>query len=335
VIRSALTAILVAGAVSTLALGLSGLALGGRLGRGLLVFAPWLIPALLQDFWRAILFRDRRGGGAALNDAVYVVAMLISLPLALAFRSTFAVFAVWGIGAAVGAAVGFAQVRIAPAALRQAWRYWRTEIWPFGRWLAAEGTVLAVGSQAIIVVFVSLVGTAAFGGLKAAQTLFAPLSLLTSAASLPGLPALAREEAKSPRDSLRMAVRLSVGVTVLTSLYLVLVGSARTQLLSFLFGDSFNQFARLIFPVGAGQLVLAGGTGFFLLLKARRQGRLLLGSRVVGITSTFISVAALASQFGLVGGAWGQTIGFAMRTLAYLGSTSKTQSWRSRIRTRK
>jgi O-antigen/teichoic acid export membrane protein len=190
--RSALTVVLAGGVVTALGVGVAGLAVGGSVGRGLVLFAPWLVPVLIQDYWRAVLFRDTRGRAAAVNDGLWIVAMALTAPLAWKLDATWAVLASWGAGAAVSAGFGFVQARVRPARLPSAWRYWREDIWPFGRWLAAEGAVLAVGSQASVVILAAVLGTAALGGLKAAQTLFAPLSLLSSAASFPGLPALTR-----------------------------------------------------------------------------------------------------------------------------------------------
>src|SRR6185503_8441766 len=56
--RSAFAVLIASGVVVTAGVLVVGLAIGGAIGRGLLVFAPWLLASILQDFWRAILFRD-------------------------------------------------------------------------------------------------------------------------------------------------------------------------------------------------------------------------------------------------------------------------------------
>ena len=79
---SALTSVL------TLAIGFSALsvvlggAIPGEAGRGILLFAPVLVPALLHDFWRWTLFKDRRGMAAAFIDAAAFVVMAIGILLA-------------------------------------------------------------------------------------------------------------------------------------------------------------------------------------------------------------------------------------------------------------
>ena len=49
---------------------------GGDIGLAVLAYTPWLIPALMQDFTRAVLFQERRGAAAAANDAVRFLTMV-------------------------------------------------------------------------------------------------------------------------------------------------------------------------------------------------------------------------------------------------------------------
>jgi O-antigen/teichoic acid export membrane protein len=313
--RSALTVTLAGASVGAGLLALLGLALPGTLGRGLVLFSPWIVPALLQDFWRVVLFRDGRGGGAALNDGVWLVGMALTLPLVLEVDTEWAILAGWGLGATAGALLGFPQTRIAPLHLSPAWRSWRSEEWPFGRWLAGGGAILAAGGQAIVLVLAALLGPAAVGGLRAAQTVFAPLTLLASAANLPGLPALSRALQTSVEDARALAAKISAALVALTLVYLLLVGFGRDALLRALFGNEFVEYSSLILPVGAQQLLLAAGTGFLLFLKASRRGRVLAWNRAVGTLSMLAFVALFGWLGGLVGAAWALAAGTAVITL--------------------
>jgi hypothetical protein len=67
--QRALALVMGGAAVSAAILLVLGLFLPSVFGNGLLLFVPWLMGALLQDFWRALLFRYGRGVAAALNDA--------------------------------------------------------------------------------------------------------------------------------------------------------------------------------------------------------------------------------------------------------------------------
>jgi O-antigen/teichoic acid export membrane protein len=55
----------------------------------------------------------------------------------------------------------------------------------------------------------------------------------------------------------------------------------------------------------------AGAVGWLLLLKAQLRGRVLLVSRATGAVATLVLVGILASRFGLLGAAWGGTVGAA------------------------
>src|SRR5690349_4033081 len=81
------------------------------LGRSLVIFAPWVAGTLVQDQWRSVLFRDRRGGAAAFNDGVWALGMIAMVPFAWAFPHDWSIAATWGVGASVAALVGVWQVK--------------------------------------------------------------------------------------------------------------------------------------------------------------------------------------------------------------------------------
>ena len=66
------TAVLASGLAASVGFATAGLIVGGDIGRGLLVFAPWIVPALLQEFWKALLFQEGRGRPAAMSDGARV-----------------------------------------------------------------------------------------------------------------------------------------------------------------------------------------------------------------------------------------------------------------------
>ena len=97
------------------------------------------------------------------------------------------------------------------------------------------------------------------------------MSLVGEAMGLPGLPILSQSLATSFTAARRWAVRLS-RTTVAGVHILLIAGWVRTQLLSFVFGDSFDGFGYLVLPIGFAQLVFAFGSGFWLLAKAVVRG---------------------------------------------------------------
>ncbi|HEX2196710.1 MAG TPA: hypothetical protein VHJ76_07265, partial [Actinomycetota bacterium] len=86
-----LSATLAGGAALTVVMVAAGLVFDGPLPRGVLLFAPWILPAMLQDLWRAVLFRDDRGSDAALNDLLWVAGMAATLPVAVAIGGEWAI----------------------------------------------------------------------------------------------------------------------------------------------------------------------------------------------------------------------------------------------------
>jgi hypothetical protein len=67
---SALSTTALLAATATMLLIVAPVAVPRKIGHGLVLFVPWLMLALVQDFWRSVLFRDRRGAAGALNDTL-------------------------------------------------------------------------------------------------------------------------------------------------------------------------------------------------------------------------------------------------------------------------
>ena len=246
--RAALTSLVVLGLAATAAVATIALLLNGAIARGLLVVVPWLLPSMVQDFWRAILFRDERPRAAACTTSFRLVTMIALSPLAWAGDSDAAVAAAWGAGFLAATMVGFALTRVRPAGAAAALRWWRATAWPFGRWLVAQESVFTVANYAITFILIGLIGAYAMGGLRAAETVFAPLSLLAPAIALPGLPALARAGQRSYVAAWDLALRLTVATVGLTLLYFATMFVIGETLLVLLYGSDFDEFSSLLLP---------------------------------------------------------------------------------------
>jgi O-antigen/teichoic acid export membrane protein len=308
-VRSAVTLVLGAGVIfSGVILAIAAL-LPPAGASGLRLIAPWIVPALLQDLWRSVLFRDRRGAAAALNDGLWAVGIVVALPVAIATKQEWAVMGAWGFGAALGAIAGFIQARGRPEHPGHAWHWWRTVVWPFGRWLGLESVLLSVQSQAVVFLLGWLLGTGGLGGLRAAEAIFAPMTLLGPALDLPGLPAVSRALAESAAAARRRAVQISGMALTVVAAYLLVVGLWRREVLTIVFGAAFASFGRLVVPIGVGQLLYAGAIGFSLLLKAERRGRALVGSRILSSVSSLLLLLYLGSRYGVMGASWGLALG--------------------------
>lgn len=325
------SAVLLMGVLGALALALVGILVGGHVGRGLLLVSPWLIPALLQDLWRMLLFRDGRGLAAACNDGIWFLAMLLLLPIAWKIRTDWGIMGWWGLGATFAALLGFVQVRTRPVSLKRSWAWLSGEAWALGRWFAAEGAVYTAAAQFVIFLVAGLLGTQAVGGLRSVQVLFAPLALLGPATALPALPVIVRALRQSAHAAWRMAFTVSVVLFTVALAYLVgsLVGGQR--LLSFVYGQRFTPYASLIWALGTQQVAAAAGGGFFLLLKAGRRGKAMVLYRSIVSLATVTCVSILGTWFGLRGAAWGMALGTVVGTISLIVLSWPDKEWRSAL----
>jgi O-antigen/teichoic acid export membrane protein len=282
-----------------------GMLLGGSAGHGLLLFAPWMIWALLQDYWRSILFRDGRGRAAAVNDTVWLVVMVAGLAATWNMKSEWSVVGSWGFGAVVGTFLGFAQTGVRPLSLTRSWSSWHRDAWQFGRWLFAEAIAYYAGTQAAVFVIAGLLGTAAIGGLRAVQTVFGPITVLAPAVSLPMLPVLVRRLEHSMVRAKVFAVQISILLVGATLAYIAILSLAGSEtILGIVFGHGFERYANLVLPVALLQVAEAVNHGFRLLLLAARRGRMMLFMQVLAGFLSLVFVAASASTRGLTAAAW-------------------------------
>jgi O-antigen/teichoic acid export membrane protein len=307
--RAALTSAILFGLASTIALLSVALLVSGDAGRGLLLFTPWLAPALLQDVWRVMLFRDGRNRAGALNDASWLLTMVVTTPVAVAAKDNWVIVSVWGLGALVGCLLGFFQTRLVPSRPADALGWWRQSAWPFGRWLGAESIVYALGSQSLVFLLAAIVDTRAIGGLRAVTAVFGPLTVLGPALALPGVPELAKRAAVSVPAAMSLAVRIGAAATILTGAYVVLIAIGGERLLTTVFGHSFGNYGALVWPIGLGQVLLAPTIGFALLLRAQAKGAALLTGRLIGSIATLGLSLGFAVTWGILGAAWGMALG--------------------------
>jgi O-antigen/teichoic acid export membrane protein len=316
--QSGLTVVACSGAAATLVVAVVGLAVAGHVGRGLLLFAPWLMAALLQEFWKTILFQEGRGAAGAVSDCVRFSVMVLSLPVALVWKHDYVVVGSWGLGAAAGLAVGLAWVPGRPEQLRAAFAAWRERAWGLGRWLAAREIVYQLFTYSTVLILAVILGTNGLGGLRSAEALFSPFSLVAAALVLPALPALSRAAAVSHRRALRLAFRICAVAVGFGLTYMLVMAFVGPWLLVHLFGTSFSPFTNLVWPMAAVQVLNALGVSFTLLLLAEKRGR---ESLVVGAAASAATIAcatALALPYGVQGAAWGMAAGSGVGSVAVI-----------------
>jgi O-antigen/teichoic acid export membrane protein len=300
------------GAACGVLVALAGIAVGGGIGTGLLVFAPWFIPAFAQDLFRSSLVRDGRARRAAVADLCWLCTLVLGSLAALEIDAAWAVVASWGLGSAVAAAIGYLSIRPSSVAAVVAWRWFRTKAFPFGRWLVGQEGVFVLGFFGLYLSLAALLGVDDLGGLRAAESVFAPFTLLAPALTLAGLPALSRAASESHRLATRRAVLVSATGVVFTLAYAGLMLLVGPSLLTSLFGADFDPYTGLLVPMSVGQVALAAGLGFGILLKAEQRGGEVLLSGVVFVTASLVASLSLATQDGIEGAVWGLSAGAAV-----------------------
>ncbi len=299
------------GFAATVAFMVIGVGVGGTVGRALLVFAPWLAVALLQEFWKAVLFQEGSGRAGAASDVLRLGAMCLVTLAIVGRRHEYAVVGAWGVAAAAGLAVAIAAFPMRPETIRASVRLWWRDASKLGRWLGAREVVYQLLTYATLVALALIIGTRDLGGLRSAEALFSPWSLIAAALVLPALPALARAEAVSRRESNRLAVKICVGATALGLPYFLLMVLIGPWLLTRLFGSDFSPFGHLVWPMGVSQLCYAFGFSFNLLLSAQKRGPAAFITGILWALATFVGAIGLGAAYGVTGAAWGMAAGAA------------------------
>ena len=198
--------------------------------------------------------------------------------------------------------------------------------WPIGRWFVAESIVYTIASQLVVFILAGVLGAASVGGLRSVQVIFAPLSLLGPAASLPGLPLMTKAVRESHAAARTLALKVSIALFLLTSVYLLFASSIGWGvLLTSVFGEGFAKYGELVWPVGVLQLVTAAAGGYYLLLKARSEGKRILLSLTLSSLATLALLAFLSLHFGIVGGAWAMTLGASIGTVSIIAFASRVK----------
>lgn len=194
-----------------------GLLVGGSAGTGLLMAGLTLPALLLQDVLRYVGQASGRPQDAALNDTVWLVALLVALgALASAGVGTGSTYVLaWGGTAGLAALVALGRVRWLPqpaGSLAWTWRLRSTSKWLLLEFMAAYGSV-----QVVLLTVGGVAGAAAAGAWRGTQTLLGPVNVLGMAARSFLVPELVRRPDLSAGQRLRAAGLLS-GVLVVANL---------------------------------------------------------------------------------------------------------------------
>jgi N-acetylglucosaminyldiphosphoundecaprenol N-acetyl-beta-D-mannosaminyltransferase len=312
------------GAVVALVLPATGIVAvaGLLLDRPELVALAAVLPFVcLQDAYRYVLFRQRKAHLAAGSDAAWVIASIAAWPLVTSGETAGIAVIAWGVGGALATVFAAAATRVFPRLRRSALTWWFREARPLGGFLALTSLTYAVGSQLTLLGLAGILGEDALGELRAAQILFGPVALATTAISFFALPRMA-----SARDRLSVRVAGLVGIAS-AGLVLVCVGVlliAAPFLVPVLYGSGFEAQTALLFPLALQMVVGAMAMGPILLLKARMTGGPLATTRIVTTVIGVPLVLVVAANAGLVAAAWAMLVQATIYVLVVWRAAAKT-----------
>jgi O-antigen/teichoic acid export membrane protein len=316
--RAGFTVVASSGLLATALVLVIAVIAGGRIERGLVIFAPWIVGVLLQEYWKIILFQEGRGAPAAASDCARLVAMAAFVPVAVVVPFDSVVVAVWGFAALLGLAVANVWLTLRPEPLVPAFRAWHEHAWELGRWLGARELLYQLLSYATVLILAFVLGTTDLGGLRSAEALFSPSSLVAAALVLPALPALARAVAVSRRKAVDLALRIAAAALLFAFVYMIIMVALGPWLLVHLFGSSFSAFRVLVWPIAAAQVLNVMGVSFTLLLTAQRRGRASLAAGLAASLASIVFASTFAVLYGVQGAAWGMAVGSGVGTAAVI-----------------
>ncbi len=254
-----------------------GLVTGGAVQEALLALALTLPGLLVQDAWRSAFFAWRRGRSAFLNDLLWAVVMFPALALVIhsGDHSIFCPTLVWGGSATVAALAGILQSRIIPLPLRtRAW--WREHI-DLGPRFVIEVIARTAGDQLSTYGIGAAAGLAAVGALRAAGLIVGPVQVLFLGIGLIAVPEGVRALSRSLGHLYRLAIVISLVLTLFCALWGAFALLLPTSLGEALLGSTWDPARAVLLPTIVAQIgaVLTSGPGMGLrtLAAARRSLR--------------------------------------------------------------
>lgn len=323
-IQLALVASVVVAGLATVALAAGA----GNIAGALYTLTALLVPLLVQDFWRAMSYQRTMPGRALVNDLVFaaVQAVAFVVVIALGFRSAPWLLAAWGVGAAAGAVLGWFQFalrpHLSPGSVLPG-------LWPMSRWLLADFSTTFAADQAYLIVAATVLGTARYGGLKAALSLMGPATVIMVSGGNLGLPAMARAWRERGREGLtHLTHRVTLAVCGSLAVFTLGVFVLGDWMLRVLYGTEFAEFGGLA-RIAALQFLLATTAfGAGIALKVAKQTRVLLLPRIGVAVGSIGVVIVFERLFGLAGAAWAGVVtamaSVAVQYVAYLRTVHRS-----------
>ena len=289
----------------------AGPLVGGTTGLAFLALGLTLPGLMLQDSWRYAFFALGRGQHAFINDTVWAVVLLPSLVFLQmsGHANVFWFVLVWGMAAAVGAAIGPLQARVVPnLAGATKWLVRHRDLGP--RYLAENTAGNAADTLRSYTTSIIL-GLAAVGYIQAAGVLMGPFKIIFFGVSLITIPEAARLLRRSPRHLPVFCAAISTVLTLMALAWgAVLLVAMPRGLGHLMLGSLWRPTYPLVLPATLFVMSTCANTGALVGLHALGAARRSL--RAVIVTSMLLVAGAV------VGALAGGTLG----TMVYVAAVS-------------
>lgn len=287
-----------------------GASIGGGVGLALSAVAVLLPGLLLQDACRMVFFAQGRPHLAALVDATWMLLQVVAVSAVVASAATSAVpyVAAWGLASAVAACLGAVRGSILPRV--SGTRAWVRAHWSMTRYHLLDTVLVQSSYQGTLLLVGALGSLAGVAGLRGAQVLLGPISMLAMAATTFVVPQVARRGHLSDHQRMRVSLLVSAAFTAAGAVWggvlLFLPDGIGVALL----GDSWSGARAVLLAsvVGAiGNLLALGPT-----LMTYAMGRTATALRINCALSVLLVGGGLTglALAGTVGVAWGITTAY-------------------------
>jgi hypothetical protein len=286
-----------------------GLCLGARYSGLIIIFGLALPGLLLQDTWRFAFSAAGRSRYSFMNDALYagVLAPLL-LVLVLEGKTDVSVLvAAWGAAALVAAVFGIRQSRLLPRP-GQALTWWHTQSDLAVRYLV-EFLALAGECQMVIFGIAAVTSLAGVAAIRGGLLVLGPLNIVMYATMLSAVPEAVRLLRYGQKRLEAACVLLSMGLALMTLLWVGLVLSLPSSLGHEVFGSVWSSARPVVLPLALGFAAIGILTGAEVGLRALADAKRSFRARMIVSPVIMISVLVGALSGGAVGGAWGLAIG--------------------------
>jgi O-antigen/teichoic acid export membrane protein len=315
-VRAAAGSSLLLGVLAGLVCLVAGLVARGELGSALALLGLVLPGQFLQDSFRRAAFATGDARRAAANDGLRLLVQTAGIA-ACAWTGTTDLtwyMLTWALGAWAGALLGMRQFGLPRG--RRGSVVWIRANAPLSVRLGSEFAVNMGGFTLTTSLLAAILGLAATGGLRFAQTLLGPIQVLFGAVVAFVVPLLARRLATSgPRSLSRPTQVVTLGCAAICAavvgVLLLLPDAAGRELL----GDSWPTARAVLLPVGVTQCAQAVLLCVGLPLKAMGRADQLLWVTLVQAPLSMVLALTGALTTGIEGAAWGLATGHGVGCL--------------------